>query len=119
MTSTAHSTVHATVHTIGRSELAAALMSPNPPVLLEALPQQYFDDGHLPGAIVLPPAELRDRIGNAAPDRTAAVVVYCASATCANSHQVAAKLVELGYTDVSVYPGGKADWVDGGLPLTR
>src|SRR5688572_18950552 len=107
------------VQTIDRSELAAALMSPNPPVLLEALPQPYFDEGHLPGAIALPPAELRDRIGNAAPDLMAPVVVYCASATCANSHQVAAKLVELGYADVSVYPGGKADWVDGGLALDR
>jgi rhodanese-related sulfurtransferase len=107
------------VPTISRHDLAAALQGPTPPVLLEALAQRYFDEGHLPGAIALPPDELRERIGDAAPDRGAPVVVYCASATCANSHQVAARLVQLGYTDVAVYPGGKADWVDGGLPLAR
>lgn len=108
-----------TIETIDRTHLAAALQGPNPPVLLEALPERYYREGHLPGAVALPPEELGTRLASAAPDRRASVVVYCASATCANSHQVAAKLVQLGYQDVRVYPGGKADWVDAGLPLAQ
>jgi rhodanese-related sulfurtransferase len=105
--------------TISRNELAAALQGPNPPVLLEALPVPYWIEGHLPGAIPLPPAELTPRLAALALDRSKPVVVYCASATCANSHQVAAKLKQLGYADVRVYAGGKADWSDAGLPLEQ
>ena len=103
---------------ITRRELALALAGPRPPILLEALPDRYWRDGHIPGAYPVPPAELAERLQRYAPDRSAEVVVYCASATCANSHQVAARMQQLGYDDVKVYAGGKADWVDGGLALT-
>jgi rhodanese-related sulfurtransferase len=45
------------------------------------------------------------------------VVVYCASDTCANSHEAAQALEGAGYRDVSVYVGGKKDWNEAGLPL--
>ena len=105
--------------TIDREALRAALAGPRPPVLLEALGRRYFDDGHLPGAIAFPPAELATLAPTVLPDRAAPVVVYCASVTCANSHQVARKLTELGYADVAVYAGGKSDWAEAGLPLER
>jgi len=35
---------------ISRTDLQARLSSPLPPVLLEALPEGYFLNGHLPGA---------------------------------------------------------------------
>ncbi len=105
--------------TISRIELATALQGPNPPVLFEALPVRYWIDGHLPGAVALPPEELAQRLAALALDRAEPVVVYCASATCANSHQVATRMAQLGYADVRVYEGGKADWVDAGLALAR
>jgi rhodanese-related sulfurtransferase len=105
--------------TISRTELAAALQGPNPPVLFEALPVPYWTEGHLPSAIALPPEELTPRLAALALDRAKPIVVYCASATCANSHQVATKMSQLGYADVRVYEGGKADWVEAGLPLGR
>lgn len=105
------------MHLIDRATLAAALAAPRPPILLEALGDTSWRDGHIPGALPLPPLELTARIAGYAPDPAAPIVVYCASATCANSHQVAAKLVQLGYRDVAVYAGGKADWADGGLAL--
>lgn len=104
---------------IERAELAHALRGPTPPLLLEALPERYWHEGHLPGARPLPPAELAARLPGLAPDLAAPVVVYCASATCANSHQVATRMRQLGYADVRVYAGGKADWAEAGLPLER
>jgi rhodanese-related sulfurtransferase len=53
------------------------------------------------------------------PDRNAEIVVYCASATCQNSHIAARLLEQRGYTDVSVYAGGKQDWSEAGLALER
>ena len=51
------------------------------------------------------------------PDRDTEVVVYCANPDCESSVEVAERLVELGYTRVSHYAGGKQDWREAGLPL--
>jgi rhodanese-related sulfurtransferase len=51
--------------------------------------------------------------------RTAEIVVYCASATCQNSHIAARVLGQLGYANVRVYAGGKEDWSEAGLALER
>lgn len=88
-------------------------------VLLEALPEKYFNDWHLPGARHFPHDEARDLAPRVAPDRTAEIVVYCASSTCQNSHVVANVLQQIGYTDVSVYAGGKQDWSEAGLPVEK
>ncbi len=105
--------------TIDREALRARLASANPPVLAEALPEKYYRDWHLPGARHLPHDEV-DRIASRVlPDRTAEVVVYCASRTCQNSHIAAQRLALLGYQNVAVYPGGKQDWSEAGLPVER
>jgi 3-mercaptopyruvate sulfurtransferase SseA len=43
--------------------------------------------------------------------------VYCANRQCQNSHVAAHRLAALGYSDVSVYGGGKQDWEEAGLPF--
>lgn len=81
---------------------------------VEALPGEYYRQGHLPGAINLPLDEL-----DSAPARLPAevpVVVYCTDAACSNSMVAGRRLWELGYA-VHVYEGGKRDWADAGLPL--
>ena len=104
---------------ITREELRQRLSSANRPTLVEALPEKYYRDGHLPGALHLPHAEVAERAPALLPDRDAEIVVYCASATCQNSH-IAAKLLEQrGYARVAVYAGGKQDWTEAGLELER
>jgi rhodanese-related sulfurtransferase len=104
---------------IGREELRALVEGDADLVLLEALGPMYYEDGHLPGARNLPPKRLDELAPELIGDRRRPVVVYCASVTCANSHEAAARLRALGYADVRVYPGGKADWAEAGLPLER
>jgi rhodanese-related sulfurtransferase len=103
--------------TITRQELQAKLASGTSVTLVEALPAKYYLDGHLPGAIHLPHDAVRRDGPAMLPDKGAAVVVYCASKTCQNSHIAADTLAALGYADVAVYAGGKQDWVEAGLPL--
>lgn len=103
--------------TIGREALASALSGPRPPIVAEALDLPYYESGHLPGAIALPLSRVVEIARARLHDRAAPIVVYCASSTCQNSGIAAAKLRELGYADVRVYQGGKADWKDAGLPL--
>ena len=102
--------------TITREELQSRLADPSL-VVLEALPETYYRQGHLPGARLFPTETARERASTVAPRRDAPIVVYCASETCKNSHEVAKLLGDVGYTDVRVYVGGKADWAAAGLPL--
>jgi rhodanese-related sulfurtransferase len=104
---------------ITRTELESKINQHDPFVLLEALPERYYRKGHLPGARLMP----NDRVAELAPeliaDKATDVVVYCASSTCQNSDQAAEALLGLGYQNVRVYVGGKADWQEAGLALER
>jgi rhodanese-related sulfurtransferase len=102
---------------IDRTALQQRLASAEPPILVEALPEKYYRDGHLPGARHLPHTEVAQRAAEVLPDKTAPIVVYCASATCQNSHIAARILEQKGYADVAVYAGGKEDWTEAGLAL--
>lgn len=102
---------------ISLEDLKLRLQSATPPILLEALPAKYYDDWHLPGARHLPHDEVRQRAASTVPDRGTPIVVYCASETCRNSHLAASQLAQLGYSDVSVFAGGKKAWDEAGLPV--
>jgi rhodanese-related sulfurtransferase len=88
-------------------------------IVLEALPETYYQQGHIPGARLFPMDRARELAARVSPRRDSPIVVYCASETCTNSHQVAKLLTDTGYTDVRVYVGGKADWESAGLPLEK
>ena len=104
---------------IDRDMLQRKLASANPPVLAEALPEKYWRDWRLPGARHLPHDEVKTLAPKILPDKSAEIVVYCASKTCQNSHMAARQLEALGYSDVAVYPGGKQEWSEAGLPVER
>jgi rhodanese-related sulfurtransferase len=101
---------------IDRTDLQTKLADPRL-VLLEALPVTYYNQGHLPGARWFPHDRAKELAPVAAPRKDDPIVVYCASDTCQNSHVAAKVLADLGYLDVHVYAGGKADWAAAGLPL--
>jgi rhodanese-related sulfurtransferase len=105
-----------TMNTITRDQLQQHL---DHVIVLEALPETHYQQGHIPGARVFPMDRARELAPTISPRRDAPIVVYCASDTCKNSHQVAKLLGDVGYTDVRVYVGGKADWASAGLPLEK
>ena len=76
-----------------------------------------YEEGHIPGAVHVPRGNLESRIENAVPDRGRRIVVYCASGPCQNSGIAARRLAALGYSDVSDYHEGKAEWIAAGLPV--
>jgi rhodanese-related sulfurtransferase len=101
---------------ISRAELRARLDRGVPLVLLEALPEKYYADKHLPGAVNMPHDSVDRLAPGLAPDKAAEIVVYCANAACKNSDIAAERLEALGYTRVSTYHEGKDDWIAAGLP---
>ena len=106
-----------TTQEITRNELHMRMTNKAPMVLLEALPETYYSRGHLPGALNLPHDRVRALAGALVPEKTAEIVVYCASRTCQNSHLAAATLKGMGYANVRVFTGGKQEWEEAGLPL--
>lgn len=105
------------IATISREQLQRKLAHGGNVVLVEALPTSEFEDGHLPGAVNLPPDRVRDLAADVIRAKDAEIVVYCGSAACNASDNVARELEALGYSNVRVYKGGKEDWISAGLPL--
>ncbi len=101
--------------TISREQVKAGLDA-GMITLVDALPGSYYTQHHLPGALNLVADDVADRSAGLLPDKDAAIVTYCSNPACANSSQVAAKLENLGYTNVRKYADGIQDWTDAGLP---
>lgn len=107
---------------IARDELRAKITA-REVVVVDTMPVAYYESEHLPGARNIPgfpyeqAAEFTDELApSVLPDKDAHIVVYCANTPCRNSELVGARLVELGYRQVSKYREGIEDWVAGGLP---
>lgn len=109
--------IDTTVAEITRERLWAKLQAGEELVLVDALSPIAFAGAHLPGAINITPDRVDTLAERRIPDRDAEVVVYCANPDCVSSVEVAARLVELGYTNVLHYAGGKQEWREAGLPL--
>ncbi len=67
------------IKTISRDELKQKIDRKDDFVLVETLPETAYDHAHLPGAINLPPDQVTIRAPNLLPDKSADIVVYCAS----------------------------------------
>jgi len=86
-------------------------------VLVDALGPISYAGAHLPGAINLTPNTVDGRAQRRIPDLDTEVVVYCAGPDCDSSVEVAERLVELGYSNVLHFSGGKEAWRAAGYPL--
>jgi rhodanese-related sulfurtransferase len=100
-----------------REELRRKIEEGAPIVLVDALSPTSYAHSHLPGAINLPPELVDDFATLRIPDRSAEVIVYCASVECNSSVDTAQKLLALGFTNVRHYEGGKRDWIEAALPV--
>lgn len=76
-------------------------------VILDVRTKEEFDAGHLPGAILIPDHDVKNRAEEILPDKNQLILVYCLGGR--RSKRAAADLVELGYTNVIEF-GGIRDW---------
>ena len=108
-----------TFRRIYRDDILAHLRAGTRMTLVEALPEKYYRQGHLPGAIQMPHEKVRERAGAVLPDKDDFIVVYCANTACQNSRIAAQTLATMGYTNVAAYEEGKQDWIEAGLPIEK
>lgn len=88
-------------------------------VIVDVRRQDEYNNGHIPGAILVPNESIGTEQPEALPDRNQIILVYCRSGR--RSKEAAQKLFDLGYTNVYEF-GGINDWtgeiVTGGKPTT-
>jgi rhodanese-related sulfurtransferase len=86
--------------------------------LVEVLPEEEYEAGHIIGAINIPldklEAPTRQKLKKAD-----TIVVYCASYSCQASTKMAKRLLEMGYKGTLDFKGGKRWWRHAGLELQR
>jgi len=105
------------VKTIHRHQIKEQIDNGDNFVLIEALPEKYFNEAHLPGAIQIDYKEVDQKSEKLPVNKGEKIVVYCANAECQNSAKTASHLDSLGYTNVYKYVEGKQDWLDAGFPV--
>ena len=76
-------------------------------IILDAREQDEFDEGHIPGAILIPYTEIENKAEELLPDKNVQILVYCRSGR--RSKIAADALAKLGYTHVKEF-GGIIDW---------
>ena len=76
-------------------------------VILDAREQYEYDQGHIPGAIVISHEEILEKAESVLTDKDQLILVYCRSGR--RSKLAAEDLVKLGYTNIKEF-GGIIDW---------
>ena len=97
----------ATYDQISGAEAKALMDSESGYIIIDARTQEEYDEGHIPGAIMIPEYEIADRAEKELPDKDQLILVYCRSGR--RSKIAAEELVKLGYTNVKEF-GGIIDW---------
>ena len=92
---------------ISEAEAKALMDSESGYIIIDARTQEEYDEGHIPGAILIPEYEIADRAEKELPDKDQLILVYCRSGR--RSKIAAEELVKLGYTNVKEF-GGIIDW---------
>ena len=97
----------ATYEQISGAEAKALMDSESGYIIIDARTQEEYDQGYIPGAILIPEYEIADRAENELPDKNKLILVYCRSGR--RSKIAAEELVKLGYINVKEF-GGIIDW---------
>ena len=92
---------------ITAEEAKAIMDSEDGYIILDARTQEEYDQGHIPGAIVISHEEIAEKAEEVLTDKDQLILVYCRSGR--RSKIAAEALVELGYTNIKEF-GGIIDW---------
>lgn len=95
---------------------AVRLINDRDPVVVDVRPATDFKKGHLLNAVNIPAAKIADRAAEISRDKAKPVLVYCALGNA--QVDAAAKLRQLGYSEVYQLRGGMNGWLTASLPVT-
>src|SRR5688500_6993367 len=82
--------------------------------VIDVREQGEWDAGHIPGATLLPLADVPQRVGEVVPDKDAPVLLHCAVG--GRSARAAGWLTQMGYTNVVSMKAPLGHWKEQGGP---
>jgi rhodanese-related sulfurtransferase len=99
-------------------EEARGLFERDEILFVDARPENQYQEGHLPGALIIPWQEVDRYFMEAAEqlEEEKTLVTYCDGESCDLSHELALFLKDMGFTDVRVLVNGWTVWKQAGLP---
>lgn len=106
---------------LSRDELAASLPAGERLMVIDVLPEEDYNAGHIPGAknaCVFKVSFVED-VKKLSSDLSRPVVVYGCSSRDLASATAAEKLLAAGYSEVRDYRGGFEEWLGAGNPVER
>jgi glyoxylase-like metal-dependent hydrolase (beta-lactamase superfamily II)/rhodanese-related sulfurtransferase len=86
-------------------------------IVLDVRERDAYEEGHIPGARLLPRGQLELRVNQDLPDPTCRIVVCCEFGRI--STLAAATLRQMGFQRAVALDGGLKAWREAGYPLTR
>lgn len=98
---------------------AKELLDNDASVFVDARSQDQYQQGHIPGAVLLPAYNLDEYIFpflDTYPMDTA-LVAYCSNKQCGDSHLLADELAAAGYRNIRIFSGGIDAWQAGGYAV--
>jgi len=90
-------------------------------VFVDARASEDYAEGHIPGAVSMPLNEFDERIHAFLETYPVSkkIVTYCSGRECEDSHFLAEKLMDAGYTETKIFIDGYPGWEEKGYPVER
>ena len=86
-------------------------------LFVDARAEEYFNDGHIPGAICSDELDELINMIDSINNIQKAFVIYCSDDDCGSSEDLAYDLQEYGFNNILVFKGGWKTWTESGLDV--
>ena len=97
----------ASYHQIAQEEAKEMMTKNDGHVIVDVRRQDEYDEGHIPGAILIPNESITDKQPEQLPDLNQVILIYCRSGR--RSKEASQKLADIGYTNIYEF-GGINTW---------
>lgn len=97
----------ASYHQITQEEAKEMMTKKDGHVIVDVRRQDEYDEGHIPGAVLIPNESITDKQPEQLPDLNQVILIYCRSGR--RSKEASQKLADMGYTNIYEF-GGINTW---------
>ncbi len=104
------------VKTLRAQDLKQMMAQKKDLLVLNVLSQDDYEKEHIPGSENIPNTapDFVTQVEKLAGSKTRPMVVHCANTECPASTEAVNKLTAAGFTNVTEFPGGMAEWKSAG-----
>lgn len=97
----------ASYHQIAQEEAKEMMTKDDGHIIVDVRRQDEYDEGHIPGAVLIPNESITDKQPEQLPDLNQVILIYCRSGR--RSKEASQKLADMGYTNIYEF-GGINTW---------